>query len=154
MSETSYQIGKTLGQSRWIVLTVLIVALGSCMWLGKRAEEQRVVETARLAKEKELARKQEEELAAKREAEIAVACTKSGPHFAAASAEAARGRMHEAFRALDTCRRHLSDPAVKALYVKAMDAARKKDEADGQRMIAAAKARKKKEGVQLGMGQQ
>lgn len=152
--KTSYRIGRWLGSQRVVVVLIFLGVLGTLF-----AVESSKQERAAKAKAEE-SRLQEEERAAAAAAEAAIAaqlevdCRSNGAHYKEAQSELKAGRLHEAFAAIDRCRQHLDDPVVQQFYVRTMEAARRDNEQSARRQLAAEKARKKREGVRIGMSQQ
>lgn len=169
MNTASYSIGRFIGSHRVLTVIAVVALLGTCTYIDKKSEDVRRAEAERAAAEasKEAAKRRAESEAAesKLRAQLVESCVASGDRMKLAAQEMRVGHAQRAFDALKDCRNHLTDPQVKALYVRSMTAAREQDAAQARRAAAsqaaeakriatAERAEKKKRGVQIGMTQQ
>ncbi len=158
MSSITYAIGRFVGANRTLTVVGLALTLGTCMYMGKEAEEKKRIEAERSAREAaQIAAKRREDAAvaeARRREVLAESCKASGEKMNLATQEMKAGKAQRAFEVLQDCRDYLTDPGVKALYLKAMATAREQQAAEAKKIAAAEKAEKKKRGVHVGMTQQ
>jgi len=163
LATKAYSIGNALGR-HWL-LVVMVVLAGTAIYFAISGRE-----TTSLSDAKEIAKRPAQptpsEIARAQEKKATEERTERCTVGAAALRESAGAAMkandpQKAFEILNPCNNLPIDAETKALLVKALNAARANDEkaekvrlTAERKQLAAEKARRKKEGVHLGMTQQ
>lgn len=169
MATALYSIGRFVGSHRALTIVALVAVLGTCTYIDRQSDEVRRAEAQRTAAEASQQatnrRAESEATESKYRAILAESCLVSGDKMKVASREMQAGHAQRAFEALQDCRDYLSDPQVKALYLKSMSIAREKEAAETKRAVVAEavaakrvaageRAGRKKQGAYVGMTQQ